>query len=821
MLERSNRHVMSSLRASLLVCTALSGVMLLNDSAQAQATDQPAQGTPEQTQPAQPAQTPPPQQTQPPAEQTQTPSSQTPSPGAQLPPVTVQAARPRPRSRPQTAPRARTVSPPALPRREATRAAPPPPMIPTPSASVPPTGTVGQPPPAYAGGQVGSGTRVGVLGNQNVFDTPFSTIGYTAQLMRDQQARSVADVLTNDPSVRAVTATSSALLERFFIRGFDVTPTDMAFDGLYGVLNSRRPAIDNIERVEVLKGPSALLNGMAPFAGIGGTVNFIPKRAYDEPLNRLTTGWFSLGTIGQYADIGRRFGEKKEWGIRVNGTYTSGETAIHSATQIYGFGSVGLDYRGEQLRVSFDAGYQQFNLGAQRGFQTLVPAIKIPAPPPLALNQSQPSEFDRVTHRFLASRAEYDIAPNTTVYAAYGAGYSKEDGVVGFHQITSSSGNFTNFYANSNPDILTESVETGLRTRLRVGAVEHRISTAFVDYWSDTETRAPTGTFGPPQFSNIYNPIRLIPPNLALIPRGESPFQRLNNKSFVVADTMALFDDRVLLTVGDRRQEMWQGNFQNNPSLPNFRGETSVNSQGRWSPGYAAVVKPTERLSLYTNYIEGLINTGVAPLGTRNAGAALPPTVGEQFEYGAKYDFGTVGLTVSRFTIEQAFAFTNTVTNVYELAGRQRNDGVEVEIFGEPIKGWRLLGGFAYINARLLRTDRGLFDDHVAPGVPKRNLSLYTEYDVFNWGGYILTLTGRVINASSQFYDPANLQSIPSWTRYDAGVRLVMPGYNGKPITIRANVENLAGYDYWQSTAVNFLQPGTPRTFLVSSSFEW
>ena len=55
-------------------------------------------------------------------------------------------------------------------------------------------------PSAYAGGQVARGGRVGLLGNVDVMDTPFNTTNYTQALIQDQQARSVADVLQNDPS---------------------------------------------------------------------------------------------------------------------------------------------------------------------------------------------------------------------------------------------------------------------------------------------------------------------------------------------------------------------------------------------------------------------------------------------------------------------------------------------------------------------------------------------------------------------------------------------------------------------------------------------
>jgi iron complex outermembrane recepter protein len=61
------------------------------------------------------------------------------------------------------------------------------------------------------------------------------------------------------------------------------------------------------------------------------------------------------------------------------------------------------------------------------------------------------------------------------------------------------------------------------------------------------------------------------------------------------------------------------------------------------------------------------------------------------------------------------------------------------------------------------------------------------------------------------------LQSIPSWTRFDAGVRYGFERKHGKPIEVRFNVENLFDLNYWTSASVNNgLAMGTPRTFLLS-----
>ena len=174
------------------------------------------------------------------------------------------------------------------------------------AAAAPRNGVVGPPPPAYPGGVVGSGSRLGLLGNRNLFDQPFSATSYTETLIRNQQARNVQDVVNNDPSVRTNVPAFSGILG-FFVRGFPVFAQDMAFNGLFGVADNFNPAIEPIERVEVLRGPSTLLSGVPPFGNIGGLINLIPKRALDEPLTRVTLGYGSDAQVYKAIDVSRRW----------------------------------------------------------------------------------------------------------------------------------------------------------------------------------------------------------------------------------------------------------------------------------------------------------------------------------------------------------------------------------------------------------------------------------------------------------------------------------------------------------------------------------
>jgi len=238
-------------------------------------------------------------------------------------------------------------------------------------------------PPVYAGGQVATGGRAGVLGNKDVMDTPFSTTAYTSELIENQQAQDISDVLLNDPSV--VNSTGYAnFANRFNIRGYDLQSDDISLDGLSGTAPRQKAIVETYERVELLKGASAFLNGMPPgSSGIGGTVNLVPKRATDDPVTSLTGTAASGGTFGSHADFGRRFGKTEQFGVRANAVYRDGETSIDDEEIESRLASLALDFRGEDARLTIDGIVNQHYLSQARSSVNIGSSLtSIPNAPP-------------------------------------------------------------------------------------------------------------------------------------------------------------------------------------------------------------------------------------------------------------------------------------------------------------------------------------------------------------------------------------------------------------------------------------------------------
>lgn len=675
----------------------------------------------------------------------------------------------------------------------------------------PSTGTLGAPPAPYAGGQVATGGQLGFLGTRGVMNTPFNQTSYTAELIQNQQARTIADVLLNDPSVRVV-STAGGGQDVYFIRGFYYDPGDIALNGLYGIAPNYSVAANFVERVEVLKGPAALLTGMPPGGAIGGSINLISKKALPYDLTQLTMGYISKSQFGANLDISRRYGEFKEYGIRYNGGYRNGATAFDRQTDEYANSHLGVDYTGERLRVSADVGYQAENLQPANRFVSFFLPANTPIPPAPRAGSTfiVPWAYYRPRDFFVAGRAEVDITDWATVYGAIGYHDSKIDFISVAPNIFNAAGDYQSRPFKGFSEFRTTSGEIGVRANVDTGPVNHALN---VNYTVTNRPNDNVFAVGTTIFSNIYNPLVVPEQNPSAVLVRNVLTTNLSSIGF--ADTMSVLDKRVQFTAGVRRQTV------GSDTLNLLNGATTTYEQSVWSPAFALLVKPVENLSLYANYIEGLQVGSTVGAGFANVGTVFPPFQSKQAEVGAKVNFGRITTTFSLFQISQpALVTVAAAVPTQELAGEQRNRGAELNVFGEVTPDIRLLGGVAFIDGRLTKTENGLQDNNKALGVPVVNLSVGAEWDTPFLRG--LTLTGRTIYTSQQFVNTANTQVLPDWVRFDIGARYAfISPWNGKPIIVRAAIENVGNASYWASAYNGVVALGAPRTYLVSTTFNF
>ena len=677
---------------------------------------------------------------------------------------------------------------------------------------------------AYAGGQVARGGKVGLLGNQDVMDTPFNTTAYTNALIQNQQARSVGDVLLNDPSVRVARGFGN-FQESYFIRGFILGSDSVAYNGLYGLLPRQYISAELFERVEVLRGASAFLNGATPNSdGIGGSINLLPKRAPNQALSELTLGTASGGQSYAAVDLARRFGPDQSTGVRFNAARRKGDTAVDREGVDLHMASIGLDWRGRDLRLSADIGYQDHRLKATRTNVTLgATATSLPTPPDGKSNWAQPWSYSNERDTFGTLRGEYTLSENWTTWFAAGARRSDEANSLANLTVTNSAtGAATTYRFDNTREDHVQTGEVGVRGKVVTGPVIHELVASASVFKLDKKNAYGMSSTAAANLlqTNLYAPVDAAAPTLVTLRNqlddpATTGITRL--RSTAVADTLVMLDQKLRLTMGLRHQTM---------DIRSYAYDTGAAAapydRSRTSPMAGIVYKFSPGLSAYGNYIEGLAQGDTAPsTATASIGTMLEPYVSKQKEVGLKFDAGRIGGTLALFSTAKPRGVV-TASKEFTAEGEDRHQGLETNVFGEVMPGLKLLGGFTWLDAQQRRTGDATTEGKRVIGVPRTMLNLGSEWSVPWVDG--LSLDARVIDTGSVYANATNTISVPGWTRLDVGARYSVD-VMGHGLTLRARVDNLANRNYWASSGgypgSGYLVLGAPRTVTVSASLEY
>ncbi len=670
--------------------------------------------------------------------------------------------------------------------------------------------------PAYLDGQIANGGRMGLLGEQDAHNVPFNVIGYTAKMIQDQQATTLKDVVANDASVQNVQGYGN-FAETYRIRGFDLDGDDMTFGGLPGVMPRQVVSTQIVDRVEVFKGSNALVNGSAS-SGVGGMINLEPKHAEETPLTRLGVDYTSASQIGTSLDVGRRFGDNNQWGVRANVLHREGETAVDNEKRRTTVASLGLDYRGDKLRTSLDLGYQKQAYHGGRLGVNISGVDFIPEVPRATSNYSQNWVYSDIESEFGMARAEYDFAPGWTAYGGAGGQHSHEMGAYASPTLTDADGTATLGRMDTNKIVDAFSGQAGVRGKFDTGPVSHSVNLGYA-----AQTKREKTAYGMALTSastNIYTPSAVAAPENTYF-GGDlddpKPTSRIRTEGLLLADTLGFLDDKVLLTAGVRHQKVIVRNYAYGTAVEDT---DSRFSKSRWTPGYGLVIKPWQAVSLYANHIEALQPGETASTGALNVGQVTGISLSKQNEVGVKLDTGRIGGSLAVFEIKKPAGIINEQTGMFGLYGEQRNRGVELNVFGEPVYGVRLNGSATWLDPEMTKTVDGTNDGKDAIGVANFFTVLSAEYDIKPVEG--LTALARVTHSGSQYADTANTKKLDSYTTLDVGLRY-RTKVQENDMTWRLGLENVTNKKYWSGVESygTYIYQGDPRELKLSVSYDF
>lgn len=631
-----------------------------------------------------------------------------------------------------------------------------------------------------------------------LLDVPQSISVVTRERLDDQASRSIADVLRYVPGTTVTQGEGHR--DQVTLRGQNTT-ADFFLDGVRDDVQYFR-SLYNIERVEILKGPFALIFGRG---GSGGIINRVQKTPSADAL--AVGGTASVNTFGAWdvaADINTPISGNAAF--RLNANYES----LDNHRDFFG---------GERYAINpyFAIDLDQWKLGLSyeyvnddRVIDRGVPSIATAAGQPNTPITGYRDTFFGIPGvnragleaHIVKARLDGQLTDNlnwstTLLYGDYDKFYTNvfaaaaatgqtgtvalaSGGTVPYTEPTQRK----NFIAQSN-----------LVWDVNLGSIGNKILLGLEYGDQDTVNNRRNGVLS----SNTLNLANIVYPTVAF---GALVRNTQSDVRFVsaYAQDQISFGEHVDVVVGLRydRFEIKGSDLIGTPR-PFARTDEKV------SPRIGLIVKPQENISIYSSYSQSFLpRSGEQFFTLTPTQQNLAPEKFTNYELGAKWDIRPdLNVTLALFQLDRTNATTPDPANVTATIniGETRTNGIELALTGRITPQWQMSGGYTYQDAQL----RG--NDFVRLGqVPKHQFALWNRYDFNDSVGAGL----GVVRQSSQFAairTSATTTRLPAFTRVDAALFFTA----NERLEFQINVENLLDKAYFSdSHNNNNITPGAP-----------
>lgn len=643
-----------------------------------------------------------------------------------------------------------------------------------------------------------------------LLDSPFSVSAISAEVIQDQQAKSLVDVIKNDPSIAL--ASDPLFFDRVRVRGFPLGVDAVKRDGL-SINDQGSIALDNKAAVEVSKGLSGMRYGAT---SPGGVVNYIVKRATETPISQLTLNANDDGGAGVGADLSRRFGAQKQFGVRINTAAEKQRNHIDAFKGDRKFFSTAVDWQAsERLLLELDVEHQRYNRSEPgtptvRWWTSLAAARA--AFPGIDAHTFASQDWARVPNRqtYVAGRAHYQFndAWKATV-STLRSTLTRDQASVTPSALQPNGEHRTQLYFSPDQERANTSWQVVLEGNVRTGALSHELAMGFDSVRRDMLYG--DGFQGDIGAGNLFNPRPIARPTPVVGPSYLA--NRTDQASVFAADTITL-PGGVQLFGGLRRNtlEVREGRATG-PLSKTYDKMATV-------PSLGVLYKPANTVSVYASYSEGIEQGGTAPSDTVNRNQIMKPLESRQAELGAKLELGTNALlTAALFRIDKGLEYIDA-GNVYVQDGSQVHDGAEMTLAGQVGPRLRLIGGVAYLKAGVRETSNAALIGKRPQGVPAWQANLFADYTLQPLLAG-LSVNGGLYYSGNKAIDAANTWLADRYLRVDAGLRYSVALADGKLATLRGGVENLTDKRYLANTNSGALTFGPPRSLKVSLALDF
>ena len=653
---------------------------------------------------------------------------------------------------------------------------------------------------------------VGPLGNKAWVDTPYSTTTVTKEMIENQQAQSVSELLKYSPSTQ-MQARGGMDVGRPQSRGMQGSVVaNSRLDGLNIVSTTAFP-VEMLERLDVLNSLTGALYGPASPAG---QFNFVAQRPTEETLRKVTLGYQSRSAFTGHVDLGGHIDDDNRFGYRVNVLNQEGEGNLDDSTLRRKLLSVALDWNiqpGTQLQL--DASHYEFIQKGYPGSFSYGPNIKLPsAPDPKDKNLALSTAGNDLTTDTVSTRLIHYLNDDWSVTAG-----------VGWQQADRAMRNVSSKIINNQGDISRSLKDSTAAGRFRVlsntatlnghvdtGSVGHDIALSTTGYvWSLYSAKG-TGPSYSWDTTNMYHPSEMYEKGDGKIITGGDRY-----KSSVNTQQSITLGDTVTFT------PKWSAMFYLSQSWIQSQNynksghKTGQIDENGLSPNAALMYKITPNVMAYVSYAESLEQGGTAPTNSdvKNAGQTLDPYRSKQYEMGLKADVSGMNLGAALFRLERPFAYVDPGDNVYKEQGNQVNNGLELTASGNVWQGLNIYSGVTLLDPKLKDTVSDTTSDKRVVGVPKVQANMLAEYSLPSMPEWVYS--ANVHYTGKRAANDTNTAWASSYTTWDLGTRYTTKISN-VPTTFRVVVNNVFDKHYWASIFPSGTDGdnGSPSAFIGS-----
>jgi len=711
---------------------------------------------------------------------------------------------------------------------------------------------------------------VGNLDGVPLEQAPLSATVVTRELLNDQGARVLSDVVKNDASIGEDYAPVGYYGD-FEIRGYPIDlATGLEINGMT-IAGEQDVPLENKQSVEFLKGIAGVESGVA---SAGGLIDYVTKRPANVGAADMATD--HRGSAYGAVDLGHLFGSHKQVGARINLAGEKIDTYVNGANGLRATGAGSADWHmSPKAILKGDFEYQHKVERSVCGYQllggTIVPDLQKVAPnyeqvyPSTMLGEQsweKPNTFDTFNtdsrldydlphawHAFAETSYSHSLIDDNVVYA-YGCYNETEcnSGSAPYPWFFAPDGTYDIYdYRDPGELRIDEQAEALITGHIKTGAITHDLAGGGNLFLRSVQQPGAPPSNAPDWITdgavynyigseNIYQPDVAFPgatdANGVRLQAGPRTLWEDSHQSAAVAQDRIHLPAHIQLLASGREDSLRDNNYSLTATSPTT--PPTITDKLIWLPQYAATYNPVDSLTLYGNYGVMLSLGPQGPFWTDNGSQFLGPFITRQAEVGAKYEPGQrILITTDLFHMRAPFFYPKTLAGpdsfcpsgnpgdqCFESEGRETHDGVELNAEGKATSRIRLTASAAAIRAISSDTGTPAFDNKQVLNVPHLRTAMFADVLVLKSRGLHLMPGWSYTGRKEATRD--DVVSVYGYNIFNLGARYTPGGEQGR-LTLRLYADNITDKRYWKDTGASygdtFIHLGAPTTVRLSAHY--